>query len=210
VREPGETYAAYLHAGVLQLLTVAALSVGLVLAGHALLKTHRSRGTTGLECALLALSGATLGSCFLRIHVYEQAYGATLERMGVAVVALAVAVVLALTIVKSLRPSWRAYATTTALALIGIAGGAAFFDADGFVARRNLDRAAAGRPLDAQYLASLSSDACALEAHPFLQANPETREKVAGGWANNERTDHAGWRSYRGLRKCVAPPHVDD
>ncbi len=208
VREAGETYASYLHAGVLQLLTVAALSVGLVLGGHVLLKSQRSRRLAALECGLLALSAATLGSCFVRIAVYEQAYGATLERIGVAVVAFAVAVVLGLTMVKSLRKSWRAYASTTALALVGIFGAASFFDADSFVAKTNLDRATAGKPLDENYLSSLSSDACSLEAHPFFQSHADARTRVAGGWANAAR-EHAGWRSFRGLRVCRTPPNAD-
>ena len=204
VREAGETYASYLHAGVLQLLMVAALSVGLVLGGHLLLGEHRSRRMAALECALLSLSGATLASCFLRIRVYEQAYGATLERMGVAVVAAAVAVVLALTMVKSLRTTWRGYATTAALALVCVTGAASFFDADASVARTNLDRASAGRPLDERYLASLSADACAAESHPYLRAHPDARAHIAGGWAYALRDEHAGWRSFRGLRSCAA------
>jgi len=104
------SYSQYLHAGFYQLLAATILSLCIVLTGHAFLRSpgaaNAERRIPGgnairtLEVTLLALTIVTLFSCAERLALYEEAYGATYLRLGVAAVALAVLGVLVLSVVK--------------------------------------------------------------------------------------------------------------
>ncbi len=112
--EGGLTYATYLHEGFGALLFATGLSVCLVLAGHWLLRPRGEREPGApvpggrvlsfLEAALLVLTGTTVVSCWQRLRIYEDAYGASHLRLGVALVELSVLGVLALTLGKVPRP----------------------------------------------------------------------------------------------------------
>jgi hypothetical protein len=210
VRAPGGlTYATYLHAGFAQLLFATMLSVCLVLTGHALLRPRGAGGApvpggkllASLESALLVLTGVTLASCWQRLRIYEDAYGASHLRLGVAFVELSVLGVLAITLAKVLARRWAGHggAVLAFAALVAVVASA--FDADAYVARTNLDRAAAGKPLDARYLASLSSDAAATLDHPYLRAHPETAAEVTSSLCAPR---DGGLRAFRGLGRCSA------
>ncbi len=210
LRAAGETYSGYLHAGFFQLLCAATLSVCLVLAGHFLVRPSTGERTgpvpggaklKAVECTLLGLTGVTLASCVERLALYEQAYGATYLRLGVAFVDLAVGVVLVLTVVKSLRRGWTGYASALLVGVAAVGVAAASFDADGYVARRNLDRAQRGAVLDLPYLESLGSGACTALDHPYLRAHPADRAAARDAWRATESSGR-GWRSMRGLDQC--------
>jgi hypothetical protein len=210
VRTPGApTYAAYLHAGFAQLLVAATLAVGLIVAGHAVLvpATARSglgaRALAALELALLGLTAVALASCWQRVEIYEDAYGATHLRLGVKLVVGVVGAVLVASALLSARRRLRAWgAAVTALGALAMAG-APWVDADAYVARTNLDRFAAGRPLDEAYLASLSSDACAVLGHAALARDPAMAGRLARAWHEERARDP---RSLRGLRTCGGTP----
>jgi hypothetical protein len=200
------TYASYLHAGFYQLLLATVLSVSLVLVGHRLLRPSGSRVSAGgaalsaLEGALLLLTGVTLWSCARRLGLYQEAYGATHLRLGVAFVCVAVAVVLACALGKAVFRGWRAFASVTAVALTAVTLVASGFDADGYVARANLDRASRGAGLDEVYLGSLTADACVTLEHPRLLADPELRARLLERWAREADSDaSSGFRGYRGF-----------
>ncbi|NUP12638.1 MAG: DUF4173 domain-containing protein [Polyangiaceae bacterium] len=180
----GPTYASYLHAGFASLLVASVLSIGLVLAGHAFLSPPGARTPAGgpvlraLECSLLLLSGVTVASCWQRLSVYVDAYGATELRLGVAFVEIAVVIMLVLTATKSIARSWQGYggAALTSVCVLGTA--AAMFNADGYIAHTNLERAANGKGLDERYLASLSPDACAALSHPLVRGDATLRRPL--------------------------------
>ncbi len=99
VRAPGSlTYAKYLHAGFGQLVFASVLSICLVVLGHRLLRPRRpalgeapvpgGRFLVGAECTLLALTAVTVASCAQRLAIYEDAYGATRQRLGVGFILL--------------------------------------------------------------------------------------------------------------------------
>ncbi len=203
----GPTYAAYLHAGFAQLLVATVLSVCLVLAGH---RWMRPRGASGaaaapggralavVETGLLLLAAITVASCWQRLSVYEDAYGATHLRLGVAVLEIGVLGVLGLTVAKSIARGWRGYGG----ALIGFAAllsiGACAFNADGYIAAQNLDRAARGKPLDFDYLGTLSRDACGALEHPRLVGEPAL-QVLEARWTGPRA---GGWRAFRGIGGC--------
>ena len=215
----GLTYARHLHAGFYQLLLATLLSVCLVLVGHALLRA-RLMGTTPLtppqepmpvpggamlsllEAGLLVLTGLTLASCMQRLKLYEEAYGATHQRLAVAFIGLAVAGLLLCALGMAVFRSFRGFAGTAMAAFAACALGASFFDADAYVARTNLDRVSRGAVLDERYLALLSADACAVADHPAL-ADGALRARLVRAWAANETPKDV--RAFRGFTRCPAP-----
>lgn len=201
------TYAGHLHAGFYQLLLATILSVGLVLVGHRLLRAPGDDGPVpggraliAVETTLLGLTGAALYSCAHRLRLYEEAYGATHLRLGVAFVVLAALVVLACTSIKAALRGTAVFAPTTLAALATCAVAAAWFDADGYVARANLDRAARGKSLDVAYVASLSADACVAADHPVLRADPTLREALLRAWRSHTHVGDV--RALRGVTRC--------
>lgn len=220
----GVTYASYLHSGFGQLLFAAALSVCLVVGGHRLLANgagasevkdhgeHRARVPGGavivaLEVVLLVLTGVTLASCWQRLAIYEDAYGATYLRLGVAFIEALVLGVLVLTIAKAVARGWRGYAGTLVAFATSVGAVAGCFDADAYVAGANLDRASRGHELDVAYLATLSGDACTTLSHPVLAAQPEVARTLRDAWAADLAVSRGnGWRAARGVfDQCQLP-----
>jgi hypothetical protein len=196
----GITYASNLHAGFYQLLLATMLSVGLVVVGHHLMSGEEERvpggaRLTAVEAAVLVLTGVALYSCAHRLRLYEEAYGATLLRLGVAFVVLGAFVVLATTLVKSLFRGFRLFAPVTMTALTAVVVTAAWFDADGYVARRNVARA----HLDVAYLASLSPDACVVLSTNDAKLTPEVRAQLVAAWREPRPRDV---RALRGFHRC--------
>jgi hypothetical protein len=207
VRETSETYASHLHAGFFQLLVAASLSVGLVLFGHWLLRPasgeRRGRVPGGwalvaVETTLLGATGGALASCWQRLHVYEEAYGATYLRLGVAFVCVAVAFVLALTVAKAVHRDLRSYASAVVTGLAVLGAAMALFNADHYVAQTNLDRAARGAGLDEEYLEGLSRDACGVLGHGEM--NEARRASLSEAWRSERPSDVRG---ARGLLGCT-------
>ncbi len=213
VRAPGSlTYASYLHAGFGQLLLAATLSVCLVLVGHAAVRprgVHASAVPGGallitLESALLVLTGVTLASCAQRLEIYENAYGASHLRLGVAFIQLGIFGVLALTLAKVLHRTWDGHSGATITLFAALAVLASGLDTDAYIAQRNLDRAAAGSELDISYLRTMSPDAAGVLAHPVVTRDSELaaalRETFCAPRASRD------WRATRGMspRRCTA------
>lgn len=195
--EKSLTYAAYLHSGFAELVIAALASIGLVIVGHVLVTPHAERAARGgraliaLEIAVLSLSALTLASCAQRLFIYEDAYGATYRRLGVFVVGLLVLSGLIVTGVKSIRRGWSGWGGAATLSVLAVLAGASLYDADNHVARTNLDRAASGKPLDVEYLATLGPDARATLDHPAL--SQDDRAMLDRAWQPPAR----GWRSKR-------------
>jgi hypothetical protein len=211
VRAPGSlTYAKYLHAGFGQLLFATVLSICLVVVGHRLLAPRDAETVFGAvpggrllvatECTLLGLTAVTVASCAQRLGIYEDAYGASRLRLGVAFVLLAVLLALALTMVKAARRGWRGYGGALGPLAVALAVLAASFNADAYVAQKNLDRASRGKALDVAYLASLSVDARAVLGHPVVQRSAALEAELRAVYC----PDRSGvdWRAFRGIGSC--------
>jgi hypothetical protein len=204
------TYAAYLHSGFGELVVATFLTVGLVVAGHTLVtpldeeKTRGGRGLAAIEGALLSLAAVVLASCAERLLIYEDAYGATYLRLGVLVVEVGLGATLVATMAKVVRRSWRGYWVALGLATLGVATAAALLDADGYVARTNLDRALAGKSLDEAYLGTLGPDACRTLGHPAISAREGLGARLRESWSDPSMiSPEADFRSRRGVVSCA-------
>ncbi len=162
----GLTYADYARRGFFELLAAAALAAGVVATLDARVR-RRSRLFVGAALGLLVLTGVTLVSSFLRLRLYQDAYGWTELRFWVllSIGWLAVALV-AVGVLVVLNRSGRL------VHVLGVLGVAAVLVANvagpqGFVAARNLERAldpslvppGGQAGLDAEYLSTLGDDA---------------------------------------------------
>jgi hypothetical protein len=200
------TYARYVHEGFTQVSIATLLAVACVAAGHALLR-HRERSAhvpggralMGVELTLLVLVGITLASSAHRLSLYEAAYGYTYLRLGVWLLQIGVAGLLAMTAARCVARRWNGWTTALAWAAAAFLVLAGSIDADGWIARRNVERARGGGALDVEYLASLSEDA--RDTLPALRTvDPESAEMLEEAWRDSRARHHeTDWRSARGL-----------
>jgi two-component system, OmpR family, sensor histidine kinase BaeS len=187
-RTTGLTYADYVHQGFGQL-TIATLLMFIVVWG-ASQRVGRDRAdrlwmriSLGLLCALTLV---VVVSALHRMHLYQEAYGFTQERLladvfegwlGVVVIAVAVA---------GIAP-WRRWVPRFAL-VTGVLGllGLAAINPDAWIARHNIDRYEQTGKLDIGYLASLSYDAL-----PTVLTLPEPLRMCALSLQSSEFEDDA-------------------
>ena len=164
--ETGLTYAEYARRGFFELLAVAFLVGGLVLAAESFVQ----RRTLPYRVALIGLVAMTLvvlASAFLRLRLYQDAYGWTELRFYVlaAIIWLAIGAVMAVATILANRSGWLVHGLVVLSVLFGLA-----FNVIGpvrLVAEQNVDRMRvsaelapdAYEGLDLEYLARLGGDA---------------------------------------------------
>ncbi|MCP4421529.1 MAG: DUF4173 domain-containing protein, partial [Chloroflexi bacterium] len=161
VTEAGYTFADYARRGFFELLTVAILTMLLVL-GLNWLARRESKGQirlfSGLGSLLIGLVLVMLVSAWRRMALYEAAFGYTELRLIVYVCMAWLAVTLIWFLLTLwLRPD--RFAIGALLAVMGFLITLNLINPDAFIAQNNLDRYAATGDLDAVYLANLSDDA---------------------------------------------------
>lgn len=200
------TYASYLHEGFTQVSVAALLAVACVVLGHLLLRPREGRMPiaggrilTAIELSLLALVGVTLASCAHRLSLYEEAYGYTYLRLGVWLLQLGVAGLLAMTGARCVVRGWQGWGSALAWSALAFTIVSGSLDADGWIASRNVARARAGARLDTEYLASLSEDARAVL--PEVAAmDRQAAQELEQAWSVQASAHRRhGWRSHRGL-----------
>lgn len=165
----GQTYAEYARRGFFELLAVAALAGILILLGEAIVQ-RRSRAYVAGAIGLMVLTAVVLASAFLRLRIYQDAYGWTELRFYVlaSIGWLAMGLVMAIVALWLDRSRWLVHGLVMAAVVVGLA-----INVIGpvrFVAQQNLQRAfdpalvpADGwSGLDAAYAGSLGDDAVPL------------------------------------------------
>jgi hypothetical protein len=162
----GLTYADYARRGFFELVAVAVLAIALVVVLD-LAVGRRTRTQLAASVALLGLTAVVLVSAFVRLRLYQDAYGWTELRFVVAVaigwLAAALAIVAGLLLAR--RAAWTLHAL--GILLLVVIGGTNVVGPQAYVAQRNLERAvnpalvpAGGRTgLDLDYLATLGDEA---------------------------------------------------
>ena len=162
----GLTYSDYARRGFFELVAVAVLAGTLVVALE-LAVAWRGRAQLAASLALLPLTGVVLLSAFVRLRLYQDAYGWTELRfvVVVAILWLAVALGIAAWLVLARMTRWTLHALGI-LVLVTI-GAMNVVGPQAFVTDRNLERAVTpaivpvgGRTgLDGRYLATLGDEA---------------------------------------------------
>lgn len=159
----GHTYAEYARKGFFELIAVAAISLGLILA----VKKSVLLRQGSMNSRLKWLSGVLVAevmiimlSAHLRLNLYEDAYGFTALRLWshLFVYWLAIAFwLLLIHIIKESRSS--VYAFQLFISVLGFFVFLNFVNPDSFIARQNINRFNETGKIDMIYLSDLSEDA---------------------------------------------------
>jgi hypothetical protein len=213
--ERGPTYAEYARRGFFELVTVAALALGLLLVSHWLLR--RDRPADGRRYGLLAgllvgLLVVVIVSAVQRMLLYVGIYGLSELRIYTSAFMGWIALVLGwfvATVLRGRRERFASGALLTGFAVLLVLNG---LNPDGLIVRVNAGRVLAAdappgvprarsapepQPLDDRYLLGLSADAVPglVEALPAL--GPEQQPRVARGlldrWSAPASLDWRGW-----------------
>jgi drug/metabolite transporter (DMT)-like permease len=160
------TYATYARRGFFELVAVVVLAGGLLL-GLESLVARRPRAYVAAALALVGLTSVVLASSFVRLRLYQEAYGWTELRFYVlaAMVFLACCLAAAAVLIASGRSRWLPHAVAASslvvLVLVNVVGPQAY------ITDRNLERVLVPSAvpdygesrLDAAYLGSFGADA---------------------------------------------------
>ncbi|HEX2194817.1 MAG TPA: DUF4173 domain-containing protein [Candidatus Limnocylindria bacterium] len=207
----GLIYAEYARRGFFELLAVAFVVAALVLATESFVRTR----TLAYRAALIGLVLMTLvvlASAFLRLRLYQDAYGWTELRFYVlaAIIWLAIGAVMAVGTILANRSGWLLHGMVALSMVFGLA-----FNIIGparFIAEQNVNRAlkrtetTGSLRFDEIYLASLGSDAVpeALRGFADLPLPPAVSERILADLAeasglNDPQND--AWQAWNWSRE---------
>ena len=199
------TFAEYARRGYGELMAVAFLSLLMLLVLGAVTRRdaiRQQRLFSALSVMIVALVGVMLVSAYMRLGLYEMAYGFTRLRTYVHVSLVWLGVLLAAVVALELFRRERWFASAAVLCSLGFGLTVAVINVDAFVVRQNVDRARRGQGLDVAHLASLSTDAVPDLVRLFTSQTipPQTREAVgaalACGWPPGQDRTPTDWRSF--------------
>ncbi|HET7685216.1 MAG TPA: DUF4173 domain-containing protein [Candidatus Limnocylindria bacterium] len=203
----GQTYAEYARRGFFELLAVAALAGGLILIGEAIIR-RRTRPYVGGAIGLMVLTAVVLASAFLRLRIYQDAYGWTELRFYVlaSIGWLAICLVMAIVALWLDRSRWLVHGLV--MAAVAVALVINLVGPVRFVATQNLERAfnpalvpADGwSGLDAAYAGTLGDDAVPLLAEALPQLPTVIRgyleDQLASRRADLARSEANTWQAW--------------
>lgn len=159
----GFTYAEYARRGFFELITVAVISLLLLLFTEKYItkkETNHVIGFKVLSTALVVQVILIMTSAFTRLSLYEEAYGFTDQRLFSHAFIILLAVVFCLLLYKIYKDKGeKMFAFRVFISIILFLAVMNFLNPDVFIARRNIERFAVTGKLDARYLGRLSSDA---------------------------------------------------
>ncbi len=172
---PALTYAEYARRGFFQLITVAALSLPLLVTADWLFHGEHARDRRlirALSIVMVALLGVMLVSAMHRLSLYMDAYGLTTSRVHAAAILIWIALTLLLFCATVLRGKRNLLPFAIALSGYMILLGMNAVNPDALVARVNMTRMVADGKFDPQYTFRLSADAVPvfLDALPTMEA----------------------------------------
>ena len=181
----GMTYSTYARRGFFELAAVVVL-VGGLLMGLESVVAHRTRAFVAAALTLVGLTSVVLASSWLRLGLYEEAYGWTELRFYVAaaIVFLAICLVAAAVLIWRNRAAWLPHAVAAASLVVLL--GVNVVGPQAFITQRNLERSilpasvpSYGDPsLDAPYLRAFDADAIPALIDALPRLDPEQRDQV--------------------------------
>lgn len=210
IAHQGFTYAEYARRGFFELIVVAVISWLVVWTlDKALANNHEGtrRVARLMSLVLAAQVFVIMASAFMRLVLYEQAYGFTTQRFYSHAFVVWLAVVFVLLLYK-LFVSRRedALAFSMLVSVLVFAGAVNVFNPDAFIAKQNMSRYAETGKIDIFYLDQLSPDSVPA-IMPILDAkNPATAKATANRlyWKQyHMEQSKSGWQSYNISRRTA-------
>lgn len=162
ITSTGYTYSEYARRGFFELVTVAVISLLLYLAFAAATKidtSNRKKAFTVLSVFLVAEVLTILASAWMRLSLYESAYGFTRLRTYTHIFIPWLAVLLVFTILLEALHRRGRFALFLLICSTGFVFSLGMINVDGLIVRQNIRQTMEGQELDFQYLNSLSTDA---------------------------------------------------
>lgn len=158
----GLTYAQYARQGFFELVATATLVLPILLVADwaAAPSTDRSRIVLrGSAVVLVVLLVGVIASAAYRMRLYQDAYGLTEDRLYVSVFIVWLTAVLVWLVLTVLRGRRERFAFGAIMAGLACIAGLYVLNPHALIAKVNIDRVAAGKPVDGAYLGGLSADA---------------------------------------------------
>ncbi|HEX6630839.1 MAG TPA: DUF4173 domain-containing protein, partial [Gemmatimonadaceae bacterium] len=232
----GLTVAEYARSGFFELVTVATLALPLLLVAHGVVGEAAPSGEPSQEPprdgrmahrafriaagVLVALLLVLLASAADRMRLYLDAFGLTQARFYASTLMVWLGAVFVWAAATLLRGRAAPFALGTLVSAWGFVLALHVVNPDARVAAVNLARAAAGQPLDVEYLRGLSADAvpalarrapALLAAHPDAAVRCALRQAVhAAALRADQPGDWRGWRLSRARARHVLPAWAGD
>lgn len=206
ITELGYTYAEYAHKGFGELIGAALLTFALIFLVERYIERSENKPSTLfkiLSSILVMLVLVITASAFMRLNVYEQAYGFTVLRVLVQAFIIwqaAVFLWLGFKIIKDVED--RSFVFGIFLSVIAFFIVFNLLNPDRFVARKNINQFAKTGRLDTKYLSTLSADAVP-DLIPLL--NSELKDKYGNQLSGEiavalngfqDLLDDQSWQSY--------------
>ncbi|MBI5135524.1 DUF4173 domain-containing protein [Candidatus Uhrbacteria bacterium] len=205
----GLTYAEYARRGFFELITVAIISLLLLLALDQYVLKREMRHAIGfkiLGTALVVQVMLIMASAVRRLSLYEEAYGLTTLRLYSHAFIILLAVVFCLLLYKmhnDNRENAFAFRVFVSIALFLVSMN--ILNPDAFIVRRNIERFSATGKFDAFYLLELSSDALPDLVPLLTMSNEEVRKSVGHQlyWRARQidSPDRSTWQSFNLSRR---------
>ncbi|TET30128.1 MAG: DUF4173 domain-containing protein [Anaerolineales bacterium] len=205
----GYTYADYARNGFGELVWVAFLGMGLIMALGYFGKRGESRQRSwfnGLSTGLVVMLGVILVSAWQRLLLYEGAYGFTELRTYTHVFIPWLALHLVVFLILLFRGNLRRFAPFAALGTLGFVVTLNLLNVDAFIVRQNVKRFEQTGEIDLVYLQYLSDDAVPGLVE-FAQVAPEgMREELLASLAcrramQGDRQEDLDWPSWHASHK---------
>jgi hypothetical protein len=216
LRTAGLSYGEYARNGFFQLLTVAAITLAVLLALRATVRDPSSRRFLVLSEIAAGLTLVLVAGAVRRLALYEQAYGLTPLRLWAVLFALWIGAVFVLLAVALAGVGRRAWFVPAAIAtgLVGLLA-VNVANPDALIVHRNVDRFGATDKLDVEQLVQLSDDAVPSLLASRDQLSPAAAARVTDVVCAGPRRAEGGfWSTNAAIgaavearnRECPAPP----
>ena len=205
ISEFGFTYSEYARRGFGELIAASISSLVIILTLNTVTVASKKKAKLipWLHIGLVLGNLVILLSAFMRLNLYESAFGFTRLRIYSHVFIFWLGILLIATGVLAWKKNVRQFTNFFLLFAVGFSVSLNLVNVDNLIVRRNIQRTKNGDPLDASYLSSLSSDAIP----PLINAIqdnklPDSVNRDAGAAAlcfemtNQDLIDQNSWQSF--------------
>lgn len=169
--QEGFSYAEYARRGFFELVLVTIINYFILLSTLTFVKNTQAKTVKVLLTLLIVFSGVLLSSAFIRLMLYEQAYGFTTSRILAHSFMIFLFIILAYTLVKvwiNRLPLARFYLIAVVLYYVGLN----LIGIDQLIVSKNIERYEATEKIDIDYLGQISYSAVPTLIEFYLE-NPE-------------------------------------